>query len=86
MKLFDEWATREIVDLAIARTRRRASSAVWEAYDLAVRQRLGSRATAERLGISVKLVYSRVLDFRRLLREEIAILDPPECGVEGARS
>lgn len=82
MKLFDEWATREIVELAMLRTRRRVKRDVWEVYDLAIRQRLGSQATAARLEIPVKLVYSRVLEFRRILKEEMAILDPPERSEE----
>lgn len=75
--LFDEWATREIVELAIYRTRQRVSPEVWNAYDLAVRQRHGSGEAARLLNIPVKLVYSRVVDFRRTLKREMRILDPP---------
>jgi len=78
MQLFDEWATREIVELAMTRARRRVCPPTWDAYDLAVRQRAGSQAAASILGIPVKLVYARVVDFRRILRAEMAILDPPE--------
>lgn len=77
MLLFDEWATREILEMAIFRARRRVCVEVWTAYDLAVRHRLSSQEVATLMKIPVKLVYSRVLDFRRVLKQEMRILDPP---------
>ena len=75
MQLFDEWATRELLELAYDRVRHRVNEQTWQTYSLTTFDHLTVEQTAARLDLGVRQVYDAVFRVRRLIRQEMASLD-----------
>ena len=75
LQLFDEWATRELLDLACDRARQRADERTWQIYHQATFEDLSVEQVADRLKISVKQVYDGIFRVRRMIRQEMDYLD-----------
>lgn len=75
--LFDEWATEEIFNMALARVERRIDPDTWATYRQVALELRPVEAAMQALGISAGTIYSRLFRVRRMLQEEMALLDGP---------
>ena len=75
MQLFDEWATRELIDLACDRARLRVDESTWQSYHLTTFEHLSVDQAAKRLELSIRQVYDGVFRVRRMIRQEMTELD-----------
>lgn len=75
IELFDAWAREELLEMAHARVRRRVEPEVWETYRRIVTANESAAAVAKAMGIEKVKVYDRVSYLRKLIREEIAMIE-----------
>jgi RNA polymerase sigma factor (sigma-70 family) len=76
MQLFDEWATRELLDLAFDRVRHRVDERTWLIYSLTTFEHQSVEQAAAQLDLSLRQVYDGIFRVRRMIRQEMAYLDP----------
>lgn len=75
-QLFEEWATREILDLAMSRVRSRVESSSWRVFEMLTFENRSVEETAEALKTSSRNVYLIIFRIRKMIAAEMAILDP----------
>ena len=78
MNEFDLLATEEIVEFARQRVQARVEPPTWRCFELCGMANHVSREVAARLDMTQAAVIKAVSRVRRMLREEIDTLDPPE--------
>lgn len=71
MNLFNAWATEEVLNLAMARVRRRITSEVWITYDRVSFHNEPAAQVAQLMNITPVQVYDRVSHVRKLIRQEL---------------
>jgi hypothetical protein len=71
MNLFNAWATEEVLNLAMARVRRRITSEVWITYDRVSFHNEPVAQVAQLMNITSVQVYDRVSHVRKLIRQEL---------------
>jgi RNA polymerase sigma factor (sigma-70 family) len=67
----------ELLDEAMARVRLRVEPATWEAFKASAMDGLSGTETASRLGLNLTTVYKARSRVQAMIRDELAILDPP---------
>lgn len=75
---FQRIADQEILDFASQRVKSRVDEKAWNCFDLNYFHELPGPEVADRLGMSLNAVYLTTCRLRRMLREEIVKIDPPE--------
>lgn len=75
---FDLLATEEILEFARQRVQARVEPSTWKCFELCGMANHASREVAARLDMTQAAVIKAVSRVRRMLREEIDTLDPPE--------
>jgi RNA polymerase sigma-70 factor (ECF subfamily) len=75
LKLFDTWATQELIELAQANVRRRIHQETWQTYAAVTFENRPIEELEATLGIPANTIYSRVFRVRKMLREEMDLLD-----------
>lgn len=75
---FDLMATQEILEFANQKVAERVTEKSYKCYDLACHQGLNSQEISDRLDMKVSAVLMAISRVRKLLREEISQLDPPQ--------
>lgn len=75
-QLFDEWATREILDLAMIRVRRRVEPTSWRAFEMLTFENRSVEETATALKTSSRNIYLVIFRIRKMIAAEMVLLDP----------
>jgi RNA polymerase sigma factor (sigma-70 family) len=73
---FDDMARDEIRDLVFQRVKSRVAENTWMAYFFNDHEKLSGEEIAARLGMTVGAVHVSAHRVRKLIREELAIVDP----------
>ena len=73
---FDDMAREEIRDLVFHRVKSRVAENTWNAYFLNDHEKLSGEEISNRLGMSIGSVHVSAHRVRKLIREELAQLDP----------
>lgn len=73
---FDDMAREEIRDLVFQRVKSRVAENTWNAYYLNDHEKLSGEEISEKLAMSVGAVHVSAHRVRKMIREELAILDP----------
>lgn len=73
---FDDLARDEIRDLVFQRVKSRVAENTWMAYYLNDHEKLSGEEIAAKLGMSVGAVHVSAHRVRKLIREELAVVDP----------
>lgn len=74
LRLIDQQAEAEAMEIAIARVKARVHEKTWEAFKLLALDDLEGKAIAEQLGMSISSVYVARHNVQKMLTEEIAKL------------
>lgn len=74
LRLIDQQAEAEAMEIAIARVKARVHDKTWEAFKLLALGDLEGKAIAEQLGMSISSVYVARHNVQKMLTEEIAKL------------
>jgi RNA polymerase sigma-70 factor (ECF subfamily) len=80
----DEEYDRELLALAAERVRARVEPHTWEAFQLTSVEGVAGAEAAERLGLSVFVVFKARSKVRKMLRDEVARLGEEDAGGEPA--
>lgn len=73
---FDDLAREEIRDIVFRRVKHRVAEKTWLAYYLNDHDKLSGDEIASQLGMTIGAVHVSAHRVRKLIREELAILDP----------
>lgn len=73
---FDDLAREEIRDTVFRRVKNRVAEKTWMAYYLNDHDKLSGETIAAQLGMTIGAVHVSAHRVRKLIREELAILDP----------
>ena len=71
IKLFDEMATQEILELACKRVRVCVQADQWQCFELSYLKRLSGKEIAHQLQMSEGAVFTAVSRVRKLIRDEV---------------
>ncbi|MFO0908521.1 MAG: sigma-70 family RNA polymerase sigma factor [Isosphaeraceae bacterium] len=74
----EEAYDQELLAHAMERVRSRVEPRTWEAFQVMAFEGLGGDAAAARLGMKVQTAYAARHKVQRLIREELARIEPPE--------
>jgi RNA polymerase sigma-70 factor (ECF subfamily) len=74
LRLIDQQAEAEAMEIAIARVKARVHEKTWEAFKLLALGDMEGKAIAEQLGMSISSVYVARHNVQKMLTEEIAKL------------
>lgn len=75
-ELFNEMATREIVEMASQRVQARVSPVTWKIFQMSEVEEVPGPEIAHRLGVTIVTVHHATSRVRAMLRQEIALIDP----------
>lgn len=75
IQLFDAWATQELIELAQDNVRRRVSPETWQTYALVTYDQRPVEELRASFGISTEQIYNRIFRVRKMMREELNVLD-----------
>lgn len=73
---FDDMAREEIRDLVFNRVKSRVAENTWNAYLMNDHEKQSGEEIAEKLGMTVGAVHVSAHRVRKMIREELAIIDP----------
>lgn len=82
LQLFDQWATQEILDLAMANVRRRVEPNSWQAFELLTFQFKKAEEVGRELQMSAQNVYLIVFRVRKMIAAEMALLDSEDVRIK----
>ncbi len=74
----EEEYDRELLELAIEHVRNRVEAHTWETFRLLALDNVSGKEVAEKLALKLNTVYAIRNKVQRMIREEMARLDPPE--------
>ena len=81
-ELFNEMATREILEIAAQRVRTRVSPATWAIFQMSEVEDVPGPEIAQLMGVTIVTVHHATSRVRAMLRQEIALIDPPTTRAE----
>ena len=75
-------ATREILERAAQRVRTRVSPATWAIFQMSEVEDVPGPEIAQLMGVTIVTVHHATSRVRAMLRQEIALIDPPTTRAE----